>query len=245
MMRCLAPLLFFATETESHGMMSFPVPRNALDRSLAPWNGSVPAFPIPFDHPNWCAVADASSADPRKISGGGGQACFWFNNGCDIGSGSCDGVTGQASGSNGAKFKYTGSGEPPNYSGDGIVVDSHVVIPRPKFLKYPERNATNCDPRSRTINIDAKCGSPEDFYYYNPWRYPGITPVADSCGIAGGILPGQEKGIAGADYTTTSLAKLGDIGSRLPPMPSGTVWTAGGTAEVGWQLKVRYPRTLS
>ena len=46
-----------------------------------------------------------------------------------------------------------------------------------------------------------------------PWRYPGISPVTDSCGIAGGILPGQQKGIAGADYTETPLAKLGD---RVP-----------------------------
>ena len=56
-------------------------------------------------------------------------------------------------------------------------------------------------------------GSPEDFYFYMPWRYPGISPVTDSCGIAGGILPGQQKGIAGADYTETPLAKLGD---RVP-----------------------------
>ena len=80
----LRQLLFLgaaARETASHGMMSFPTPRNALDRQLAPWNGTVPAFPIPFDSPNWCATPDAASADPRKISGGGGQACFWFNNG--------------------------------------------------------------------------------------------------------------------------------------------------------------------
>jgi hypothetical protein len=70
-----------------------------------------------------------------------------------------------------------------------------------------------------------------------PWRYPGITPVTDSCGVAGGIVPGQQPGVAGADYTETPLAKLGDLGSRLPPMPTGTVWTAGGTAEVGWTLK--------
>ena len=70
-----------------------------------------------------------------------------------------------------------------------------------------------------------------------PWRYPGITPVTDSCGVAGGIVQGQQPGVAGADYTETPLAKLGDLGSRLPPMPTGTVWTAGGTAEVGWTLK--------
>jgi hypothetical protein len=63
-----------------------------------------------------------------------------------------------------------------------------------------------------------------------PWRYPGITPVTDSCGVAGGIVPGQQPGVAGADYTETPLAKLGDLGSRLPPMPTGTVWTARGMA---------------
>ena len=70
----LAPL---AERADGHAMMSFPRPRNALDARLAPWNGSVPAFPLPFDHPNWCALPDAASSDPRKISGGGGQACFW------------------------------------------------------------------------------------------------------------------------------------------------------------------------
>ena len=215
-------------------MMSFPVPRNALDRRLAPWNGTVPAFPIPFDQPNWCAAADADAADPRKISGGGGQACFWcmcccracrcrcwlllmtppllltlltllpVNNGCDIGSSSCDGVTGQAPGANGQKFKFTGKNgtHAPNWGGEGIVADWAGKIPRPKNLKYPvmllllllcswsggsggsdcfgcsrcssscrcpadintlrpqERNATNCDPRSRTLNVDAQCNGP-------------------------------------------------------------------------------------
>ena len=116
-------------------------------------------------------------------------------------------------------------------------------FPRPKNLKYPQRNATNCDPRSRTINVGAECGSDEDFYFYMPWRYPGITPITDSCGVAGGVLPGQAKGVAGADYTETPLAKLGDLGSRLPPMPTGTVWTAGGTAEVGWTQKA-YAKTV-
>ena len=66
----LLVLLPTGTLVSGHGMMSFPPPRNALDRKLAPWNGTVPAFPVPFDHPNFCAVPDASSADPRKISGG-------------------------------------------------------------------------------------------------------------------------------------------------------------------------------
>ena len=73
----LLTLALLGVRADGHAMMSFPRPRNALDARLAPWNGSVPAFPLPFDHPNWCALPDAASSDPRKISGGGGQACFW------------------------------------------------------------------------------------------------------------------------------------------------------------------------
>ena len=52
----LGALALMVGKVSAHGMMSFPPPRNALDRVLAPWNGTVPAFPIPFDHPNWCAA---------------------------------------------------------------------------------------------------------------------------------------------------------------------------------------------
>ena len=34
------------------------------------------------------------------------------------------------------------------------------------------------------------------------------------------------------EYHNTSLAHHGDRGSKLPALPTGTVWKAGGTAEV-------------
>ena len=56
---------------------------------------AVPAYPIPFDSPNWCEspshTVSAQPADPRHLTGSNGQACFWFNNGCDIGSEKCGG----------------------------------------------------------------------------------------------------------------------------------------------------------
>ena len=148
-----------------------------------------------------------------------------FNNGCDIGSEKCDGITGQAPGTNAAKFRYTGSGEPPNWGSEGIVTTWKGRFPRPKFLKYPERNATNCDPRSRTINVNAECGSPEDFYFYMPWRYPGISPVTDSCGgenasnphrnvISGEIPDGFWRGFSGRWYPPWP-GKRGRRGSDL------------------------------
>ena len=65
--------------------------------------------------------------------------------GCDIGSSSCDGVTGQAPGTNSGKFVYAGGGAPPNDWDKGIVADPKFMnsalgrtgFPRPKFLKYP------------------------------------------------------------------------------------------------------------
>jgi hypothetical protein len=60
-------------------------------------------------------------------------------------------------------------------------------------------------------------------------------PPATSCsGVAGGRLPGQGQGTAGADYVNTTHAKLADRGSKLKPAPSGTVWTAGTDVEVAW-----------
>ena len=56
-------------------------------------------------------------------------------------------------------------------------------------------------------------------------------PVLDSCGVAGGRLPHQGQGTAGADYVNTSNAKLADRGSSLKAAPSGTVWTAGTDVE--------------
>lgn len=67
-----------------HGAMTQPRTRNAVDGGVSPWNTSVPES-VPFMF--WCAAPDASASDPRKVSGKHGQACFFFNNGCDI---SCD-----------------------------------------------------------------------------------------------------------------------------------------------------------
>ena len=246
----LSPRLFLALilgamapMASGHGAVTIPPPRQSIDRTLAPWNGSVPAYPIPFDAPTWCVKPDASSRDPRKLSGSNGQACFWFNNGCDIGCDECDGITGQKIPCCVTRFSFNGTGAPPSWGGDGLVVDADYVAKfdrtqyRPKFVRYPERKATVCDPRLRTLNTGAECGSAADFWYYAPWRSPGVAPVTDSCGTAGGVLPGQQPGAAGATYTPTPNAKVGDRGSVLPPLPSGTVWAAGEAVEVAWTQK--------
>lgn len=89
----------------------------------------------------------------------------------------------------------------------------------------------------RTINTNAECGGPEDYYFYAPWRAPGTAPVIDACGVAGGRLKGQGPGAAGADYQNTSHARRGDRGSLLPRNPTNTTWTAGNAVEVAWTVK--------
>jgi len=223
--------------------VTHPKPREAIDGSIAPWNGSVPN-PVPFTTPNWCASPTAASKDPRHLGGSNGQACFWFSNGCDIGCDTCDGATGQKIPCCNTKFLYTGNGTVPSWGGDGIVPDPKWLAQfaphskwRPENVKYPDRKPTVCDKRLRTINTNAECGAPDDYWYYTPWRYPGIAPVIDSCGTAGGRHPGQGQGSAGASYITTKNAKVGDAGNKLPPLETGTEWKVGTDVEVAWALK--------
>jgi hypothetical protein len=241
-LKCLLRVALWTT-VAGHGAVTHPPPRQAIDGTLSPWKDPVPPYPIPFDSPNWCVRPSSSSPDPRNLTGDNGQACFWFSNGCDIGSDYCDGDTGQKIPCCSTKFLYTGNGTVPSWGHEGIVADPAFVASfnrsalRPQHTKYPQRKATVCDPRLRTLNTQAECGSPEDFWYFAPWRYPGISPVITPCGAAGGRLKGQGPGSAGAIYSPTRFAKLGDYGTDLPPAPSGTVWTAGQPVEVAWTQK--------
>ena len=58
--------------------------------------------------------------------------------------------------------------------------------------------------------------------------------------MAGGRIPGQGHGIEGADYHSTVHAPLGMRGSALPRRPTGTMWAAGSSVEVGWTVKASH-----
>jgi len=242
----LVAACFLLAHVSAHGSVSFPPPRQGIDGSVAPWNSTVPeAIPFMF----WCAIPDKKSTDARNVSGANGQACFWFNNGCDISCDECDGRTGQVVH---PKFIWTGAGLPPDWADP-----TRQLVPNPKMksavapgarpddpkstrlsiCKQPKRNATICAPELRTININAECHSDEDYFQFAPWRAPGSAPVHDSCGVAGGVLPGQGPAAAGGDYQSTVHAKRGDIGSTLPARPTGTEWHAGEEVDVAWVQK--------
>merc|ERR1719361_357343 len=182
--------------------------------------------------------------DDRNLTGANGEACFWFSNGCAIGCDECDGST---------------RGPIPTFQcEEGQPSDSCDVVPlkKPHKIQFgpkapicgpkaPEprakgtsMNATICDPAQRTVNTAASCGSPEDYFFYSPWRAPGYAPVIDSCGSAGGRLPGQGTGGFGAQYFNTTNAKEGDLGSTtLPQGPPTAIWKRGSLQTVAWTLQ--------
>lgn len=220
----------------SHSALTFPPPREAIDSDESPWADEVP-HPLPFEP--WCPFPSKQAAghDDRNITGANGQACYWFSNGCAIGCDACDGST---------------RGPIPHFECvDGQDKDSCDVVPKPgAHIQFGPKapicgvkamNATICNPAHRTVNTAAACGSPEDFYFYSPWRAPGYAPVIDSCGSAGGRLPGQGNGGFGAEYRTTAHVNVGDLGSKtLLPRPTGVQWAAGMEYEVSWTLQANH-----
>jgi len=98
-------------------------------------------------------------------------------------------------------------------------------------------NATINDPKYRTLNRAVPAGSEEDWSRWNPWRAPGNAPVWDPCGRAGGAshpTPGH------GEFTNTSYAKFGDLGSALPYYPTGTVWEAGSAVETMQAIRANH-----
>lgn len=231
---------------EAHSAMTIPRPRESVDSNEKPWGGPVP-HPLPFEP--WCPFPshEAAAHDDRNISGANGQACFWFSNGCAIGCDECDGSTRGPIPS----FECV-KGQDPSSCDMVPVKKPHPIqfgpqapicgpkAPAPR-AKGNSMNATICDPKLRTVNTGVECGSPEDYFFYSPWRAPGYAPVIDSCGSAGGRLPGQGDGGFGAAYVNTTHAKVGDLGSlTLKKKATGVEWATGVEYEVAWTIQANH-----
>jgi len=209
-------LLFYlgkklVTEVSGHGAVVLPPPRNNIDHQEHPWSDEVPQ-PVP-------AVSDPRNGfwcpvpDPffnGTLSGHNGQACFWFSNGCSIGCDECDGTT----------------------RGPSIHTNKTDICGK-------GYKATVCDPKLRTVNTGAECGSDQDSYYYSPWRAPGSAPVLDTCGMAGGA---PRWGHHGAQYRNSSHASQGDRGSQMLSQGiSGLYpWKAGEKVHVSWSITANH-----
>jgi hypothetical protein len=194
--------LAVAHRADAHGAMTFPKPRNAVDGQLELWTNW--SFPCDKTHTGSnCAITFAKGAGtcPMSAYSGGenhlnasnGQSCYWFSNGCTVGCAQCDGTKNHV-GHGGQHFLFRNMTLKELLAGN-------ISIPNPwnpepgtltmdpksaKSLKLapncadPNAKPTICDSRLRTVNTQAACGSPEDIYYYSPWRYPGNAPVIDS-----------------------------------------------------------------
>jgi len=231
------------------------------------WNGSNIYFDESGTNSAGACPIPAKDGTKGSIKANG-QACFWFSNGCTIGCDQCDGssnLCGHGDGKghgDGHRFLYKGMtfqeamdkgvAIPPWVPNPGdMVLDPKGPQPQLKRECDPlqtakasgpkaKGNATICDPRLRTYNTQAECGSAADYYFYSPWRAPGSAPVIDACGSAGGRHPGQGIGGAGASFQNSSLFKLGDMGSKIPPGPSQATWKAGSNVEVGWTVMANH-----
>jgi hypothetical protein len=257
-------LLALVAHACGHGAMTFPKPRNSLDGALPPWKDW--AYPCDDAHEgDMCKITfcedgkdcqgscpiSAHSGVKNQLNASNGQSCYWFSNGCTLGCDDCDGTNNHV-GHGMQRFLYKGMDA-------ATVIKKNLTIeawnPAPgdmvlnptttKDLKITSNcgrtaKASVCDPRLRTVNTQAECGGPDDFYYYSPWRKPGAAPVIDACGVAGGRFPGQGTGGAGAQFQNTTAAKQGDVGSKLPPMASQATWTAGSTGEVGYTVMAHH-----
>merc|ERR1712000_665091 len=42
------------------------------------------------------------------------------------------------------------------------------------------------------------------------------------------------------EFTNTKFAQVGDMGSKLPKMPSGAVWKAGSTVQTMWSIRANH-----
>ena len=99
-------------------------------------------------------------------------------------------------------------------------------------------NATNNDPRYRTMLLNVPALSKGDVYRYNPWRAPGKAPIYDPCGMAGGAPVWRHTALS---FYDTENAKQGDLGSQvLPRNPTGVVWTAGEIVETKWNVRANH-----
>lgn len=61
--------------------------------------------------------------------------------------------------------------------------------------------------------------------------------------LAGGLAGGTPWPVDASEegrYVNTTHAHHGMRGTDLPEMPTGTVWKAGGTAEVAWNVRFNH-----
>ena len=199
-----------------HGSLVLPQTRNSIDRLAPQWKGGYPTVPDFPGTGRWGLPNETCGTTPPSCQEG--CSCSNGTEACDVGQ-SC--------------FWFS--------SGCTIgceTCDGNGRRTGPSCRCGQCANATLNDPKYRTGNRKAAAGSADDWTRHNPWRAPGLAPIFDSCGMAGG---GPVSGVESGEYNTTRFAKQGDLGSKtLPYAPTGTVWKAGGVGTTGWYIRANH-----
>lgn len=214
MLRAVALAGVVVGHVAAHGSLIQPMPRNAVDRELPAYKGgrfgnhSCP-------HPGNMPPVGLPRNQWGPVNSHGRGSCWGCN--CVNGTAPCKAAQTCVWFTEGTSI---GCAEP---GGDS---------PSPTPHCNTTMNATNNDPYFRTMAIKVKALSPEDRYRWNPWRAPGVAPIYDPCGMAGGAPEWRSTQLS---YYNTRFAKQGDLGSKvLPPNPTGVMWRAGSTVETKW-----------
>jgi len=217
----------------SHASMMIPTTRNAMDRNLPQFKGGKAPFT-----PCTCANGFGGPYAPEKgcdmgvrTEGGGGQPCLWWSQGCSIG---CEVCT----------TNMTADGKHPTTPVLGNLPHTDKSGFRKSYCDNPKTGPVLPKYNTKgdllwTMNIHAVPGAVNDSYRYNPWRAPGSAPVVDACGQAGGKY--KETPVGGDSvYTDTIYAKMGDMGSQLPPTLNNPNWTIGSSVRVAWGMRYNH-----
>ena len=205
-----------------HMSMIIPASRNAMDNILPEWaGGRAPATA--------CTCANGKECDMGvRKDGGGGQPCLWWSQGCSIGCDYC--ITDPRHEAN--------HGQIPTNAIEGAWPHTDKAGFRTAYCDEPGKSVL---PKEYwTMNTHAIDGAVNDSYKYNPWRAPGTAPVVDACGQAGGKFKQTPMG-GDSEFTTTPFAKMGDMGSKLPPT-NGTLpkWVAGTDVQVAFGMRFNH-----
>ena len=208
----------FLAPAAAHNMLITPKPRNAIDSELPEWSHG--KAPYTWD-------PSGGGQHPYPKANYSAQVDGYFPCACRNGSHTCDVAQTCLWMSVGCTI---GCKECDGGSKGG-------ANPNGKDRCGGGMKATINDPKYRTLNRNATPGSAADWTKFNPWRAPGNAPVFDPCGRAGGAAtatPGH------GEYTNTTYAKFGDLGSQLPKYPTGTVWTAGSAVQTMQSIRANH-----
>jgi hypothetical protein len=229
----------------AHSSLIKPKPRNAIDSELPEWeDGKSPYYWVKGIGKDGapCACRNGSSACASA------QTCLWFSVGCSLGCAECDGGAKGPGNPNkidrcGANFTATNNDPRSRTINRGAVAGSEA-----DWTKYNPWRAPGHAPIYDPWCVPFPPLPVGQAFIVSPFQQHLISNELNSChrsiaaqhhaaSLAPPLRSGRASGGPHAtsgkgEFTNTTFAKLGDLGSRvLPKYDTGTVWELGSTVE--------------